>query len=93
MSAKYKIQLGEYEIQLQWVLRHGQTTQTSDPAVPWEEDVNHTPKNGLKSSQTWAEVSEKLAGTVSSETVIVMLAKETFFKQIIVVHVLNIITL
>ena len=42
--AKYKIQLAEYKIKLLRVLSHGQTTLTSDPAVCWEEDVNHTPK-------------------------------------------------
>ena len=34
----------KYIIQLPRVLRHGQTTWTSDPAVRWEEDVNRTPK-------------------------------------------------
>ena len=42
--AKYKIQLAEYKIQLRRVLRHGQTTCTTDPAVRWEDDVNRTPK-------------------------------------------------
>ena len=37
MPAKYKMQLPR-------VLRHGQTTWTSDPAVRWEEDVNRTAK-------------------------------------------------
>ena len=44
LLAEYKIQLAEYKIQLRRVLRHGQTTRTSDPAVRWEEDVNRTPK-------------------------------------------------